>query len=55
VRATFRVRAPIGHLPEQTLEEAGFRVSSCITGRTYATSVGTVAPSRVDGGAPAPA
>lgn len=31
-RATFRVRAPIGTVPEQALEEAGFGVSACITG-----------------------
>jgi acetoin utilization protein AcuB len=29
-----RVRASIGYAPEQILEEAGFRVSACVTGRT---------------------
>jgi acetoin utilization protein AcuB len=29
-----RVRVPIGHAPEQILEEAGFRVSACVSGRT---------------------
>jgi predicted transcriptional regulator len=31
-RAAFRVRAAMGHAPEQILEEAGFVVSACITG-----------------------
>jgi acetoin utilization protein AcuB len=34
LRVRFRVRAPIGHAPEQVLEEAGFRVSLCYTGGT---------------------
>jgi len=30
---TLRVQMPVGHVPERVLEEAGFRVLSCITGR----------------------
>lgn len=34
VRLALRVRMPVGHAPEQILEEAGFPVLSCVTGRT---------------------
>jgi acetoin utilization protein AcuB len=37
VHLALRVRSPLGHVPEQTLEEAGFRVSSCIAGGGRAT------------------
>ena len=33
---TLWVRMPVGHVPEQVLEEAGFRVLSCISGRAVA-------------------
>lgn len=36
VHLALRVRSPLGHVPEQTLEEAGFRVSSCIAGAPQA-------------------
>jgi acetoin utilization protein AcuB len=32
VRLALRLRSPLGQVPEQVLEEAGFRVSSCIAG-----------------------
>jgi len=32
---TLWVRMPVGHLPEQLLEEAGFRVLACITGLDF--------------------
>lgn len=36
MRVAVRVRMPVGHAPEQVLEEAGFRVLSCLTGRAAA-------------------
>src|SRR5207244_9622795 len=33
MHAALRVRAPLGCAPEQVLEEAGFRISLCVTGR----------------------
>jgi len=33
VRVALRVRMPVGHVPERILEEAGFPVLSCVTGR----------------------
>lgn len=32
IQLALRVRSPVGQVPEQMLEEAGFRVSSCIAG-----------------------
>ena len=32
-RVALRVRMPVGHAPEKILEEAGFPVLSCVTGR----------------------
>src|SRR5204862_451057 len=32
VHVALRVRAPLGCAPEQVLEEAGFRISLCVTG-----------------------
>jgi acetoin utilization protein AcuB len=37
VHLALRVRSPLGHVPEQVLEEAGFRVSACIAGARQAT------------------
>jgi acetoin utilization protein AcuB len=33
VRVALRVRMPVGHAPERIIEEAGFPVLSCVTGR----------------------
>lgn len=38
-RVALRVRMPVGHAPEQILEEAGFPVLSCVTGRTPAAAL----------------